>query len=411
MAIRNPQRLLRFAADNYPLLKDLLDAGTVGWGELAQLIERHRRANDPELETIRENLLALGFLERQPDGDGLEMPQPLERFFRYIHREHHLTSAGQIQGYVEEIGRLERELTHSLEPGRQQQLTLLIDELAERIEQIRHDIGGNKEAITDAVIRFQANREESPLRDIYARVIWLWERYLVPIQDLIDTEQVMEQQLNSLEGTLLQAEQTLLVERPDLAGQLREVRLRLQRTRRQVVQDFREAMLELQPLYRRALRESQTAQAVSQILEHVRRHGVGSIALEQYIAAPVLRHEGQFSDLGTKAYLYGLIDYQPQADVQLDVAVESASEGRAQRLDLKAMLDELEAARPADAMAWLIQRLEAEGGGIRDLMMSYGRVVRTMDAVAQQERVEYRFGDYIVSARPHGLVKDESIND
>src|SRR5690625_4109866 len=102
MAIRNPQRFLRFAAEHYPLLRDYLDARTGGCDELAQLSERHRRANDPELETIRETLLALGFLERQPDGDGLEMPQPLERFFRYIHREHHLTSAGQIQSYVEE---------------------------------------------------------------------------------------------------------------------------------------------------------------------------------------------------------------------------------------------------------------------------------------------------------------------
>ncbi|MCH8504797.1 MAG: hypothetical protein LAT50_10795, partial [Ectothiorhodospiraceae bacterium] len=77
MASANPQRFLRFAADNYPLLKDILDAGSLGWAQLTALIERRRRATDPELETIRENLLALGFLERQPDGDMLEMPQPV----------------------------------------------------------------------------------------------------------------------------------------------------------------------------------------------------------------------------------------------------------------------------------------------------------------------------------------------
>lgn len=411
MAIRNPQRFLRFAADHYPLLKEVLDVGAIGWSELAQLIERHRRLTDPELETIRDNLLALGFLERQPDGDRLEMPQPLERFFRYLHREHHLTSAGQIQSYVDELGRLERDLADSLAPAGYQQLPLLIEELAERIEQIRHDISGNKEAITDAVIRFQANREELPLREVYARVIWLWERYLVPVQDLIDTEQIMEQQLNSLEGTLLQAEQALTVERPDLAGQLRETRLRLQRTRRQVVQDFREAMLELQPLYRQALRESRTAQAVSRILEHVRRHGVGSLALEQQVAAPVLRHEGQFADLAVKAYLYGLIDYQPQADVRLDAAVAGGDERKARRLDLPGLLAELQQERPADAMAWLAERIEAAGGGIRDLIMGYGRVVRTMKAAPQQEPAEYRFGDYLIRARPHGLVKDEDVDD
>lgn len=407
MAVRSPQRFLNFAAEYYPLLKVLLESNAVGWDELLLLVERHRRASDPEPETIRENLLALGFLERQPEGEALEMPQPIERFFRYLHRKHHLTSAGQIQSYVDEIGRLERDLGRGLKAEDYQQLPLLIDELAERIEQIRHDIGGNKEAITDAVIRFQVNREKLLLRDVYARVIWLWERYLIPVQDLIDTEQIMEQQLNSLEGALLQADRQLTLERPDLAVRLREVRLRLQRTRRQVVRDFREAMLELQPLYRRALRESQTAQAVSRVLEQARRQGVASLRLEEQVAMPVLRHEGLFADLATKAYLYGLVDYQPQAVVELDDEVEGAPPAAAGRVDLPQLLEELREARPTDAMAWLAKRLEVQGGGIRDLLLSYGRVVRRLDTVVQPERAEYRFGDYLIGARPHGL-KDES---
>lgn len=407
MAVTSPQRFLRFAADNYPLLKDLLDAGAVGWGELTRLIERHRKPSDPELETVRDNLLSLGFLERQPEGDALEMPQPVERFFRYIHREHHLTSAGQIQNYVEEIGRLEQELTQCLGAEGHQRLGLLIEELIERIEQVRHDIGGNKEAITDAVIRYQANRDAAPLRELYARVIWLWERYLTPIQDLIDTEQIMEQQLNSLEGTLLQAERNLTLERPDLATALRDARLRLHRMRRQVVNDFREAMMELQPLYRRALRQSRTAQAVSRILEHVRREGVAGLNLEQQVAAPVLRHEGLFGDLAAKAYLYGLADYRPEAEVELDEAVEGDAAAGEGRVDLPSMLEELQTARPADAMQWLAERVQAEGGGIRDLLIAYGRAVRRLDTRAGGERAEYRFGDYTIAARPHGLAEDD----
>ncbi|MCC5958874.1 MAG: hypothetical protein JJU08_06010 [Rhodobacteraceae bacterium] len=411
MASANPQRFLRFAADNYPLLKDILDAGSLGWAQLTALIERRRRATDPELETIRENLLALGFLERQPDGDMLEMPQPVERFFRYIHREHHLTSAGQIQNYVDEIARIDRELIESLEVDAHQRLSMLAEELVERIELIRHDIGGNKEAITDAVIHFQANREEAPLRDLYTRVIWLWERYLAPVQDLIDTEQVMEQQLNSLDGSLVQAERGLTVERPDLAAMLRDARLRLYRMRRQVVNDFREAMLELQPLYRRALRESRTARAASRILDHVRREGVSGLNLERHIGVLVMRHEGLFSDLAAKAYLYNIADYHPDADVELDDAVDGDDSAAVARVDLPAMLEQLQQERPADTMAWLSGQVAEQGGGVRDLLMAYGRIVRRMETTAHAEQTEYRFGGYFLSARPRTLTDKRKADD
>jgi len=404
MAARSPQRFLNFAADNYPLLRALLDARSIHWDQLLALIVRHRRSADPEPDTIRENLMSLGFLERQPDGDALEMPQPIARFFRFLNREHHLTSAGQIRAYVDEIGRLERELDENA-ARRPEHLELVLTELTERIEQIRHDIAGNREAITDAVIRFQSNREERPLRDVYEQVIWLWERYVVPIQDLIDPEQIMEEQWSRLESTLRDREQKLDVERPDFAGWLRELRLRLQRTRRQVSGDFREAMLELQPLYRRALRESETAQAVSRILDRVRSDGLNSLALDEYLGAPVLRHEGLFSDLAVKSYLFHLADYDPQTEVELDESVEGDESATRGRIDLPALINALTSEQPDDTMRWLADRIEAQGGSIRDLLMGYGRAVRKLPVQESGTAMtEYRFGPYRIKARPHAVV-------
>ncbi len=404
MAVRTPQRFLNFAADNYPLLRALLDVRSIHWDRLHRLVVRHRRPADPEPDTIRENLVSLGFLERQPEGDALEIPQPIVRFFRFLNREHHLTSAGQIRAYVDEIGRLEKELDGDA-ARRPEHLGLVLTELTERIEQIRHDIAGNREAITDAVIRFQSNREERPLRDVYEHVIWLWERYVVPIQDLIDPDQIMEGQWNRLESTLRDRERSLHIERPDLAGRLREIRLRLQRARRQVSGDFREAMLELQPIYRRALRESETAQAVSRVLDRVRSHGLNSLALDEYLGTPVLRHEGLFSDLAVKSYLLQLVDYDPQTEVELDETVEGDDSATHGRIDLPALMDAMTSEQPADAMGWLAERIEAQSGSIRDLLMGYGRAVRRLPIQESGgEMVEYRFGPYRIKACPHAVV-------
>ncbi|MFV8834439.1 hypothetical protein ACNSTU_05685 [Aquisalimonas sp. APHAB1-3] len=410
MALITPQRFLRFAAEQYPLLRELLDTGAVTEPELMASIGRHRRPADPEPSTIRENLLAMGFLERRPESDVLEFPQPLERFLRYLHREHHLTSASQLESYVEDIARLESELNTAVAAPQSTDLPFVLEELAARIEEIRHDIAGNKEAITDAVIRFQANPDALSLQARYARVIWLWERYLVPVQELIDTERVMEEHLNSLDRSMLDAEGALAAERPDLAGGVRENRLRLYRMRRQIVDDFRESMLELQPLYQRAMRESETARDVSHVLDHVRRHGAGSLALEERVGAPVSRHEGLFGDLAAKAYLYRLADFQPRGRVELDAALEDGGEP-INRVDLTTLFGELESEQPDDALEWLVDSLADRGGSVRDLLTVFGRAVRRLETQPGSEPRDYQFGDYTLRTYPRSLTNETMETD
>lgn len=413
MPITNPQRFLRFAANNYDLLVRLLEAGEPTEGELLQLAQQHLTDEEADAGKLVDQLLKLGFLDQLHESDRYEVPQPIERFFRYLQREHHLTSPVQIRNYAEQLADLEQELLRAVARLADSEIRILLPELAERIELIRHDVSGNKEAITDEVIRFRANREERPLRERYAKVVRLWERYLTPMQSLLDTEQLMEQQLNSLERSLAAAEAALAAEVPALAAEVRSVLMRLYRMRRQIVADFRESMLELQPLYQKALRESRTARGASLLLERIRREGLNKLALDQALRVPVNRHEGLFSDLAAKAHLYDLASMQPHEDVVLEQ--DDASEAAATpRIDITQLLDDMLETRPADTLAWLTQHISAQGGGIRDLLIAYGRTVRRLPTAAQAQRREYAFGEYLLTAQVRTLgesLEEELVDD
>lgn len=398
MSISNPQRFLRFAANHYELLLRLLDARELSEGELLQLARQHLADAEADPGKLVDQLLALGFLDRVPESDRFEIPLPIERFLRYLQREHHLTSPQQIGSYAAQLAELEQELQAAAERLAEGEIRIILPELADRIERLRHDVNGNKEAITEEVIHFRANRSQRPLRERYAKVVWLWERYLTPLQRLLDTEQVMERQLNSLERTLAVVEARLAAEIPLLAAETRSVLMRLYRMRRQIVADFRESMLELQPLYQRALHESRTARGASLLLERIRRQGLARLALDQVLRVPVSRHEGLFSDLAVKAHLFDLASMRPNEEVLLEQAEDQPVEA-ATRIDLARLLDELLASRPADVLAWLAERIRAQGGGIRDLLLAYGRAVRRLPTVAGAERRDYVFGDHVLTAR------------
>src|SRR5690606_31665458 len=96
MSISNPQRFLRFAANHYELLLRLLDARELSEGELLQLARQHLADAEADPGKLVDQLLALGFLDRVPESDRFEIPLPIERFLRYLQREHHLTSPQQI---------------------------------------------------------------------------------------------------------------------------------------------------------------------------------------------------------------------------------------------------------------------------------------------------------------------------
>lgn len=402
MAVRNPQSFFRFAAEHYRLLEDLLTAEQVQEADLTHLVERHRSDNAPQTEYLIGQLLEFGLLERLPDGSGYEVPLPVADFLRWVRREHHLTSIQQIQGYVAELHALQQELEAVIASGRLSGAPVLLDETSRTIEQIRQDVAGNQQAIVNEVMRHRANREHRPLKERYAVILRLWERFLVPMRALIDTTEPIQHQFDSLHAVLLAGEQAAIGQGA-IEQRFAQTRKRLSRMRGVIAQHFLEAMNELQPLHQHYQRQSRLARGASALLETMGKHGVDALGLVEAFAIPVFRREAEFNQVQLETYLWEVSQHTAVENVELG---EASAPVRRERISPLAIRRELAAAGPVpDALQWLLERLPQ--ATTTEVLRCFGDAVRHLKAQPQNTERTYRHGGTVIKAVPWAVNQSE----
>src|SRR5690606_5821441 len=148
------------------------------------------------------SLIELGFLEPAPEGGAYEMPLPVWRFLQYVREQYHLTSVRQIAGYIEELDDLRQRLEASIEQQQPAQAAVLLTAIADTIEQVRQDMHGNREKITNEVQAARANPERLPLRARYENIARIFTDYLSPMREIIDPTEPFQGQLDQLDQTL-----------------------------------------------------------------------------------------------------------------------------------------------------------------------------------------------------------------
>lgn len=403
MPARNPQQFFRFAAAYYPLLEEILGLDSVREADLVHLIERHRAeanpsANPPGLEHIRDQLLELHFLDRLPDDSGYEMPLIVADFLRYVRQEHSLTSVTQIQSYVEDINRLREHLDRSIREENTRDVLFNLGETERKTEQIREDVAGNKQAIVNAVTQHRANRQRRPLRERMEEVLRLWDRYLIPMRELIDTSRIMEHELDSLARVLLDGEQAFGMH-PTACTQFRMSRHRLARMRASISSDFAEAMGELQPLHREYQRESRFARGASLMLARLNTEGIRGLGLAERLALPIFRREGQFNNVSLEAYIYEAAHVDPEAPVTIGLSAGGPERPWVSTAQIRQELEN--AGDVDDVMAWLRERLD--GMPARHALCCFGDVLRNLPSEAHREARRYDLGDVAVTLHSRRL--------
>ncbi|MHB8765220.1 MAG: hypothetical protein ACYDA8_12930 [Deferrisomatales bacterium] len=395
----NPQAFFRFAADHYPLLVDLFyRAGGVNDAELLALAERHRAATGPAPAYLAEQCLALGFLEAAPDATATyELTRPVRSLLGVLLMEHRLTSAAVLQGYLDDLGSLGRELDQALAAARGNQAVRALAEVGDLLERVRQDSRSNREGIVGEVLRIKANRDRRSVRERFEEVNRLWSRYLEPLRDLIDVRKAMDQTLDGLDRLLRQGLEVFALD-GTLSRELGRARLRLLRVRREAAEDFREAVREIEPLYQALRRESELVRGASRALERIRREGLRCLDWTGLLALPAWRREGLFPDPAAEAYLRELRGYEPGRPHALPEAGDGEPPG---------FLDPDEVARALaqdaplpDLLAWLAGRWP--GTPLSEVLRAYGRLhaaTQGRQAFGAEEQ-EYRIAGVRVIAHP-----------
>ena len=395
----NPQAFFRFAGRHYALLIDLFYRSEgVTEADLRDLIARSRSEGDPLPAHVSEQLLGFGIIEPVPDATATyELTAPVRALLSFLLREHRLTSAKVIQGYLSDLEQLRAELDGAARLDHGNQAARALADISQLLERIRQDSHANREAIVAEVLKLKSNREKRSTRERFEIINRLWTRYLEPLRDLIDVRQAMDTDLDDLERVLASAAQAFRLDSA-LVRECSHCRSRLLRLRREVAEDFRESLREVEPLYSSLKRESELVRGASLALERLDRQGLAALGLEQILAIPVWRVEGTFADTSMEAYLWGVKGYEPKEAPVLPEATPGAS---LQAILPGELLARLDAALPVDdLLEWLLSCYPAASLG--ELLRAYGRVflAESVHPQSAQEERRYQAPDATLLARP-----------
>lgn len=401
----NPQAFFRFAARYYPLLIDLFYRSEgVTEADLRDLINRSRSEGEPAASHVSEQLLTFGIIEPIPDATAtFELTSPIRALLSFLLREHRLTSAKVIQGYLSDMEQLRAELDGASRQDLGNQAARALADISALLERIRQDSHANREAIIAEVLKLKSNREKRSTRERFEIINRIWTRYLEPLRDLIDVRQAMDTDLDDLERVLAAAARSFQLD-GTLSREFPRCRARLLRLRREVAEDFRESLREVEPLYISLKKESELVRGASLALEQLDRRGLAALKLEEMLAIPVWRIEGTFADTSLEAYIHGIRGYEPAETPPL---VEGSEGAPIQVILPSELLARLEDSIPVgDLLAWLLAVYPEANLG--ELLRAYGRIVLgdTGSLRFGEEERRYPAQGVVLVARPVRLERN-----
>lgn len=312
MAVVNPQTFFRFAADHHALLVELYPhRDGISEAELLQVIRRFAGEGAPSASYIVDRLRDLGFIDYAPHATAqYEMTRPFAELMSSLLREYRLTSVEVIRGYFTAMDSMAAEIGQAISGKNGDLMVRALNDTTEHVERMRHDSRRNRDEVISTAMRVKSNTDRvSPMRR-YEIINRLWTRYLVPLRDMIDTEQAMDASLDRMERVLDEAEVCFQIDGA-VAPVIGMGRARVRRLRRDVVLDFRESIREIAPLYEELRRENALARGASHALETMSKQGLKRMALPQQLGICNWQQQGLFSDSALEAYLVTLQGYVP----------------------------------------------------------------------------------------------------
>lgn len=408
MAPVSPRAFFRFAAEHTDIVADLYQRRDgMTESELLQTIRRHIGEGPPGPVQVLTRMLELGFIDHAPDASAqYEMTRHVAQLMAVLSREHQLTSVAVIRGYFDTV----RQAAHAIERATAEQdgdtVVRELQELGEHVERMRHDSRGNREHAIARALRVKANRERLAPVQRYRIINRLWQRYLVPLRDMIDTEKAMDQVLDAADSVLQDAQNDFHLDAAVLTT-LRAARARLRRMRRDVVDDFRESLREVTPLYEELRRESAVARGASAALQRAARSGVHALRIPERMGVCNWQQRDLISDSALDAWLHELRGYTPGRPPVLERPPETAEPDALRWSELD---DALRAACPVDdVLAWLTDTYPQVRPAL--LLRAYGRIHGgALGAVRfGHTRRDYRHGALTLKATPMQLAAQNDV--
>ncbi len=402
MAAHAPEAYFRFAAEQVSLLRDIYyRPDGVAESELRQLISRLRKPDHPSSGYIFRQLREMDIVEEMPGQTAFfELTAPWKEMLGHLLREQRLTNVAVIQTYLNELQRLDAELSSAVNEGDDSQCVILLQEVRSLVERLRRDSRDNRFGIITEALKFKSGEDGIVAMERYDRIIRLWEKYVEPLRDIIDSRKEMDDRLRSMEALMLEGAEQF---RTDgiMEREFRAMHSRVLRLLRDAMEDYRECVRELEPLYTEALINSRYLRGATLALDQMSKQGIRSLKLVQRMSFPALRGSGAINLLSgehIEAYLFQLSDYQPVAPEPIGASAVEVLPTVVQYGDMRIRLERN--LPVADTLEWL--RKTYPELSMHQTLGLYGRIFGdSAFGHVHGDAKEYRFDS--VTACTHSL--------
>ena len=352
----NPITFLNFSASNYTLLLDIYLADRdFNEAELFDLIKKNRQNSDPKPEHIFKQLIDLKIIRSLPEATALyEITYIVKNLLVFLEQEHRFTSAAEIQAFIDELESLQSLLKAAFDADKKGHIFNILRDMSELFERLRQSSNGNRLAIIREVNDVKVNSKKETSADRYDRILYIFDRYVTPLENMIQVEKSMDVCLNRCEKLLHHAAEEYILEK-DVVFKIKRAVSHLPKLRREMLTAFQESFDEITPLLN-VLKDNRIARGATVVLEQVEKIGLKVLDdVEDFLALPSSRKKNElFDDSKVSDFLQDVREYEPPVCPVIDH--KNATTERLVVHDFESVLDLACSELPInDVLEWIIQ--------------------------------------------------------
>ncbi len=312
----NPKRTLQLAAEYFGLLETLAYRGhgvaiSSIYDALKVVSPDHARSP----KEVADVLVANGLLERSPEADGeWEIPPAVTDFILHLAKRQRLMAPGELKGLlldmdedVYALARLVRQREVSLvNTGALRLVTYL-----QRAQKLCTD---HHAAVLVKVAEIKMREDNRSLRERYVFISGLYERHILPMQQLVDRDGILAKLLERLLNIIREADWTAdgAVSTP-----LSRLRAHVLQLKRDSSENFLESYNEVMPLYNKLRRDHELAASVACMLDVAGRHGIAAWDLNRHMPTVYWTAESLFTDYALEDHIRAIQEYAEEEPAPL----------------------------------------------------------------------------------------------
>ena len=246
-------------AENFDLIEGLCRYSSHTQGEVAELLQQfppNDRLSTPfelvqigilEVDEARGNYAVVGFIKAFVD--------------KLLHRRH-LVDSKLIEGAIQDLNSLRELVEAGLRARASSRIRDLVLNIQECVSTLHDSVQGNLEGIRIATGEFRKSPPTSS-KERWSRIRELWVNYVLPMQDIFNTDGPLVEACTKLQKTLDQAEERAPHADVDDFGW---AKFHLRRLGTYAFKTYQEAAHEVQPLYDQAKRNARVALSASSLI-------------------------------------------------------------------------------------------------------------------------------------------------